>query len=500
MAFRNIRCRARVVPKAALPLVATVGVIYLIDQQARHHGEDGDMHSPELRRHHTAASTTAACDRYFDDSAARRQRLYHDVGEASSSTSSTKIQPPGPSSDYPNFQRHGPHSLIAKHLPPDVYDKLKHKKTRFGVTLDGMIQAGVALPWGANPPRGIGVYAGDAECYKVFSPFLRPILEEYHGSLSHDETDNDGTLTRRNDKSRPQTSPQSQAVDRQIRKVRLQRQVTNLNPAMVFPQPIDPTGEYILYTRMRVSRSLKKYAFPPAISRQQRRQVEKLLAECVDQDFENGEYRSIMEMSNSEHNDLIQRHILFKDPDAYANLAGLGRDWPDGRGLYCDNFESPKTIIWCNDNDHFRIISMQKGGSLQSVFTNMTRVLGQLESALAKRGHGFCTDPHLGFLNTSPTNCGTGLRASVFVKLVLLGQQPGFDDLLRRMKLEASTRFNENDNRYTGIFDIANAERLGRSEVELINTMIDGVAKLIQLEKRLERGEIVDLNEVEASG
>jgi len=80
------------------------------------------------------------------------------------------------------------------------------------------------------------------------------------------------------------------------------------------------------------------------------------------------------------------------------------------------------------------------------------------------------------------------------VKLPRLGQQPGFDDLLDRLRLECSSRFKEK--RYNGIFDIANAERLGQSEVQLINTMINGVGRLIALEKKLEKGEKVDLESI----
>ena len=47
---------------------------------------------------------------------------------------------------------------------------------------------------------------------------------------------------------------------------------------------------------------------------------------------------------------------------------------------------------------------------------------------------------------------------------------------------------------YTGIFDIANAEALGKSEVELINIMISGVGAWIELEKQLENGQEIDLN------
>jgi creatine kinase len=154
-------------------------------------------------------------------------------------------------------------------------------------------------------------------------------------------------------------------------------------------------------------------------------------------------------------------------------------------------------MIWCNSEDHFRIVAMKKGGNVLEVFTRLSQALTNLESSLEKQGHKFAQDPKLGFLNCSPKNLGTALRASVFVKLVRLGQEPGFEELLERLRLEASARFKEQDTgRYTGIFDIANSERLGQSEVQVINTMINGVGRLIALEKKLEKGEKVNIDEI----
>lgn len=84
------------------------------------------------------------------------------------------------------------------------------------------------------------------------------------------------------------------------------------------------------------------------------------------------------------------------------------------------------------------------------------------------------------------------------IKLVRLGkEEPAlFQEILHRLHLEAKSDYAETDRRYTGIFDIANAERLGRTEVQLINIMIVGIAKLIELEKKLERGETVTLDDV----
>lgn len=102
-------------------------------------------------------------------------------------------------------------------------------------------------------------------------------------------------------------------------------------------------------------------------------------------------------------------------------------------------------------------------------------------------------------LVSSPSNVGTALRASMSVKLPRLGREKSalFQEILQRLHLEAKSDYAETDQRYTGIFDIANAERLGRTEVQLINIMILGIKRLVELEKKLERGETVTLDDVE---
>lgn len=83
--------------------------------------------------------------------------------------------------------------------------------------------------------------------------------------------------------------------------------------------------------------------------------------------------------------------------------------------------------------------------------------------------------------------------------MVNLGKLPGFFQLVQRLKLEARGKYGETDRQYTGVFDISNAERLGKSEVTLINIMVEGVAKLIEIERQLENGESVDIDEIAKS-
>ena len=43
-----------------------------------------------------------------------------------------------------------------------------------------------------------------------------------------------------------------------------------------------------------------------------------------------------------------------------------------------------------------------------------------------------------------------------------------------------------------GTWDISNADRLGKSEVELVNIFIEGVAQIIRWEQALEAGQNID--------
>ena len=308
-------------------------------------------------------------------------------------------------------------------------------------------------------------------------------------------------------KSSP-TAPSHVEAIASKRKTHLRRHPTIINnPRLVTNRVADPDGNYIVSTRIRVARSLDGIRFPSSMSRADRRYIERLIGECT-RNFHSpklayGSYISVLSMTNDMNLDLIERHILFDNPNEWTISSGLGRDWPDGRALYANvtnvQSQTPDFMIWVNEEDHLRIMCLRSGGDIQGVFTTLWNGLHELERELSIRGWHFCYDARLGYLTSCPTNVGTAMRASVHVRLVNLGRLPGFFELVERLKLEVRGMYGETDRHYTGIFDISNAERLGKSEVHLINVMVDGVAKLIELERKLEAGEQVDISEIATS-
>jgi creatine kinase/arginine kinase len=105
---------------------------------------------------------------------------------------------------------------------------------------------------------------------------------------------------------------------------------------------------------------------------------------------------------------------LFKEGDRFLEACGLNRDWPDGRGIFHNNEKT--FLVWVNEEDQLRIISMQQGADIGAVFTRLSKACSHIET-VAKFSH----DEHLGYITSCPTNLGTALRASVHIQLPYLG-------------------------------------------------------------------------------
>ncbi len=327
-------------------------------------------------------------------------------------------------------------SLLNKFFTPEVEKQLKGLKTAHGVTLDEITRSGRE-----NPDSSIGVYVGDAEAYKLFSPLLDPIINEYHHYLS------DGQHNRDFDPSN--------------------LQVTDL----------DPTGTRIVSTRIRVGRNVNGFAFPPSITSEQRIELEKNIVEALTSltgDLA-GTYYPLSGMDESVRQQLVSDHFLFKQGDRFLESAGVNRDWPEGRGIF--HSADKRFLVWINEEDSLRIISMQKGADLLAVFDRLSRAVQALEQKLS-----FAFDDSLGYLSSCPTNLGTALRASFHVALPKLSKRSDFKELCVSLGLQARGVHGEHSDSEGGIYDISNIRRLGVTEVEAVQALYDGTKKLIELE------------------
>merc|ERR1719253_2433519 len=130
---------------------------------------------------------------------------------------------------------------------------------------------------------------------------------------------------------------------------------------------------------------------------------------------------------------------------------------------------------------------MEKGNNARAVFDRFASLVKAVEAACVAAGKGLEISEEYGNVLSCPSNCGTGLRASMMIKIPLATKQPNFKDWCAERKLQArgSGGF-ASQAADDGIRDVSNVDRMGKDEVTLVNEMIKGVADLIKWEKELE--------------
>ena len=63
--------------------------------------------------------------------------------------------------------------------------------------------------------------------------------------------------------------------------------------------------------------------------------------------------------------------------------------------------------VWINEEDHLRVISMQKDGDMQACWKRWTGGLQQFENYIKEAGAEYMHSDHLGYILTCPSNLGT---------------------------------------------------------------------------------------------
>lgn len=353
--------------------------------------------------------------------------------------------PPG--ADFPDLSKHNNH--MSDHLTPAVYAKYRDVATPNGFTLDQCIQTGVDNP-GHPYITIVGMVACDEESYETFKDLFYPVMKARHNGY---------------DPYR-QTHP------------------INLDASSITNGVLD--DKYVLSCRVRTGRAIRGLPHPPVCSRAERREVEHICQQ-VFQDLPcdlKGQYYSLAKMSNAEQDKLIDEHFLFDKPvSPLLTSGGMARDWPDARGIFHN--KEKNFLVWVNEEDHIRIISMEKGGNMKSVFERFCRGALAMESITNKKGWEYQRSKNLGYILACPSNCGNGLRCGVHVKLPNLGKTKKFDEILLQLRLQKRGTGGVDTAASGGVFDISNLDRLGKCETKLVQEVIDGVNLLINMEKKL---------------
>jgi creatine kinase len=371
----------------------------------------------------------------------------------------------------PDFSKYTNHMGEQLRKNPALWDMLKNRKTKNGVTLAMCIKTGVDNP--SHPYiKTVGMTACDEESYETFKELFDPVIAARHNGYAA------GAI-----------------------------QPTNMDLTKLSNTDVDPYNKYVLTARVRTGRSVRGFKLPPQISFEDRRKLEKLITTALlkmDGDLA-GEYFPLHGshsfaakpngMSLAKEDELRKCGNLFQEPDSTLLLAsGMGRHWPDGRGVFHNNGKN--LFVWCGEEDHMRIVSMQglrsrptpEGKKFKDVVARFMRACNAVATVLKSHGADFMHNKHHGWILTCPSNLGTGMRAGVMVKLEKLSKKKDFKAMSRNMGLQVRGFGGVDSAAVGGTYDISNAARIGQGEVDLVNITIEGVRKLVDMEDMLQNG------------
>lgn len=341
---------------------------------------------------------------------------------------------------FPLFPE-GTKSALAKFNTREMWKKYHDKKDAYGVPYKLCIFSGIK-----NLDSGIGVYAGSHDTYRTFSDLTDKVIEYYHKHKPDD------------------------------------RHVSDMDASKLKCPPLPPDeAKMIVSTRIRVGRNLEGYPLAPGVTKEQRLEImQKVVQACSTFTGDlKGTFYPLEGMDEKTRKQLIADHFLFKEGDRFLEACGCNRDWPSGRGIF---HNAEKTfLVWVNEEDQLRIISMQQGADIGAVFERLSRAASHIES-VAK----FSRDDHLGYITSCPTNLGTALRASVHIKLPkLAARKDEFQAIADEYYVQIRGIHGEHSESVGGVYDVSNKRRLGKSEVQLVQDMYNGVKAMIKREKEL---------------
>eukprot|EP00750_Incisomonas_marina_P013048 INCI17210.3.p1 GENE.INCI17210.3~~INCI17210.3.p1 ORF type:complete len:581 (-),score=120.61 INCI17210.3:142-1848(-) len=189
-------------------------------------------------------------------------------------------------------------------------------------------------------------------------------------------------------------------------------------------------------------------------------------------------------VSSEEYDQLVNDHIMFKDmsADKYLLVAGIASDWPSGRGCYIS--EDRGFVIWVGEEDHLRIMAMQKGTILNAVFDRLKAAIDVVEKMIPG---GCAYSPDYGVVTSCPTNIGTGMRASVHIPLPGLTAD-GTDARAKEVASPLGLSVRGLGGEHTpigadGTVDISPRARFCISEAQIVTALYVGISKLWEQEK-----------------
>ncbi len=187
----------------------------------------------------------------------------------------------------------------------------------------------------------------------------------------------------------------------------------------------------------------------------------------------------LKKLSLNECNALLERHLISKELIENKDISAVALSGDE------------HLFIMMNEEDHIREQCITSGFNLYGAY----REIKQLDDTLLSEIDVAYSEDY-GFITSSPSNLGTGMRASVMLFLPALERNQDIEMIKREARGNGFTLrglYGEGTQNHGSFYQISNQNSLGMSEEEIVNKVQDYVYDLCQMELSA-REDILALN------
>lgn len=233
-----------------------------------------------------------------------------------------------------------------------------------------------------------------------------------------------------------------------------------------------PESDIVISSRIRLARNLAEFPFVRRASEDEKSEIARLVRGKIESlDAWPGlTYLELQELDEVDRQFLVERQLMSREM-----AEGKG-----DRGVAIDRDE--RFSIMVNEEDHLRIQVMCSGLDLNAAWDRIDKIDDLLEQKLT-----YAFQDTLGYLTACPTNVGTGLRVSVMLHLPALVITREIEKVFRSLqKINVAVRglYGEGSQFMGDFYQISNQITLGRTELELVETVSEVVPRIIEYERR----------------
>jgi len=231
-------------------------------------------------------------------------------------------------------------------------------------------------------------------------------------------------------------------------------------------------NDVVISCRIRLSRNFVGFPFPPRATERDRYAIQMAVLQAAKEIFpENDYYFADMQMlSPLDREFLLERQLVSRELvlSEQPHAAVIDR-----QERFC---------IVVNEGDHLHIHATQSGLVPRRVWEQIDNIDNQLSEKLDYVFH-----EKYGFLTSSVTSAGTGMRVSAMMHLpglTITGEMDKAARSLQKKNLMVSNIHGEGSRTLGDFFQISNRITLGKSEEELTAKLIDLIPQIADYERQ----------------